>query len=330
MNVLINNRTYTTTDSIQSDMMYLPNQNYVFDLDYLSVLMVEGERALEFLQGQISCDVREVTSLQIRQGVMCNLKGRILAALDVLRFSEDCFALVLPQDLLLDTQASLAKVAMLSRVKLRQNSQYKLFGLYVQNDNELVSMDIELPTEKLGSSQNGDCFCYQLEPSFYIALVPEKKADAFAQQELLRGSLAWHALRLQRHQIEIYPETRGQFLPHRLDMHWLGYLNFNKGCYKGQEIIARTHYRATLKHQLVSFKIETPITMHSGLLIYNAEGATEVGEIIDYCPIGDNQYIITASLLIDRPHELQIKSAENQFFSFHIHAGFVVDKNLLD
>lgn len=311
MNYQINSRTYTTINSIQSDMTYLPNQNYLFDLDYLTLLTVEGDNASEFLQGQLSCDVREVTSRHMRQGVMCNLKGRILAALDVLFMDERHLSLVVPADLLLETQTSLAKAAMLSRVQLHSNQQYKIFGLYVQDKTILKSFDIELPADRLDVTRRDGLVCYQFDTSFYILLVPADKAEAIRKKS--RGSLAWHALQLQHNRVEIYPETRGLFLPHRLDLHLSGYLNFSKGCYKGQEIVARTHYRATLKHRLVNFKINTSAAIHSGLVLYSADGASEVGEIIDYCPIGDDRYIFAASVLITISNEVQIKDATNKF-----------------
>jgi folate-binding protein YgfZ len=110
------------------------------------------------------------------------------------------------------------------------------------------------------------------------------------------GSLTWHTLKLYQKQIDIYPESRGLFLPHRLGLHLSQYISFDKGCYKGQEIIARTHYRATLKHELKTYIIRTEHPLYSGQKLYNVNEETEIGELIDYSMLGDNTYLIAVSI----------------------------------
>jgi folate-binding protein YgfZ len=302
MNYLINSRNYTSVLPLSEELNFLPRQNYLFDLDYLTVLSVEGERAAEFLQGQLSCDVREVTGEQMRQGVMCNLKGRILAILDVIFQDKHNLHLVLPKDLCEATQTSLAKTALLSRVQLKPYPSIKVLGLLAE-DIENFSYSMTLPKNRYDVSHNEGVTCYNIDTNFYLMLVQvdafEKMIEPFLTDKRYRGSLAWHALQLQHHRVEIYPESRGLFLPHRLDLHQYGYLSFEKGCYKGQEIIARTHYRATLKHKLVSFTIQTDTQPQPGLPLYSEDGSVVVGELIDYCPIGDGQYRIAASVLLN-------------------------------
>ena len=82
----------------------------------------------------------------------------------------------------------------------------------------------------------------------------------------------------------------------RLDLHQTPYLSFNKGCYKGQEIIARMHYKATLKHQLGLYEISTPEKIYSGQKLLNESGA-EVGELVDYSLLGKEHYLVIVSLL---------------------------------
>jgi folate-binding protein YgfZ len=113
-------------------------------------------------------------------------------------------------------------------------------------------------------------------------------------------------LQLKQQRIEIYPESRAVFLPHRLGLHQRDYISFNKGCYKGQEIIARTHYKATLKHELKVFTIQTDATLKSGLRLLAPDSDQEIGELVDYAPIGDGLYLIAASILIDSDKHARI------------------------
>lgn len=305
MNYLINSRPYTSLSPLAEEFTYLPNQNYLFNLDYLTTINIEGEKGREFLQGQLSCDVREVTLTQMRQGVMCNLKGRILAILDVISCENNNLSLVLPKDLCDATQVSFSKAAMLSHVKLIHSPTVKVFGLFLNEVNR-SSKNIIFPNHRYDVIQNEMGACYKIDNNFYILLVPANKISEvtkpFIEDNCYRGSLAWHALQLQHHRVEIYPESRGLFLPHRLDLHRYGYISFDKGCYKGQEIVARTHYRATLKHQLVYFTLSTNTELKAGLPLFNEDGTTEVGELIDYCPLGDEEYIVSASVLLTSGH----------------------------
>lgn len=304
----VNNRQLTAFASLREELIYDSNKNYLFDLDYLAGIHVKGERSQEFLQGQLSCDLREVSEHEMRKGAMCDLKGRILALLDVVNWSGRGFQLILPRDLVSGTKASLAKTAMFSRVTLNPESSYQLLGFHLQNENDSVPFNLKLPNTPYEVIHRDSYCCYCLGNHFYIFLVDVAHAqtlrDEFAKCSQYRGSLAWHALQLQQKRIEIYPESRGLFLPHRLGLQLSGYLSFNKGCYKGQEIIARTHYRAKLKHELKIFKISTNESLHAGQKIFNDVGKIEIGELVDFCPIGNNEYLIAASVVLECPERL--------------------------
>ncbi|ETO93259.1 YgfZ/GcvT domain-containing protein [Legionella oakridgensis] len=310
---LINHRPLSIYSPLNQELFFESHKNYLFDLSYLGVMNVEGKHGSEFLQGQISCDVREINTKQMRQGALCNLKGRVTALLDVLEWQG--LHLILPDDLVIETQRSLMKAAMLSRVNVQRSSAHQLFGLYLQNKDDLLPFNIELPLERWGVSSHETYCCYHLGDNFFIVLVSSKQTatfiSSFHAQNQWRGSLAWHALQLQHRRIEIYPESRGLFLPHRLGLHLSGYLNFNKGCYKGQEIIARTHFRATLKHELKLFVIETSEPLCSGQKMYANHRDIEIGELIDFCPIKDEKFIIAASVLFDHPSQCLIEGHQH-------------------
>lgn len=305
LNYQINSRQLTVFSPLTSELAYDPNKNYLFDLSYLASIRVVGEHAQDFLQGQLSCDLREVTPLQIRQGALCNLKGRVLALLDVVNWASIGFNLIVPADLLLATEATLAKTAMFSRVSLGPATNYQLFGFYLQNPHDDIPFNIELPTSRLSVTSQDSYCCYCLQENVYIFLINNQHSQAireeFEKKLQWRGSLAWHALQLQHKHIEIYPESRGLFLPHRLGLQLSGYLSFNKGCYRGQEIVARTHYRATLKHELKLFIIQTNEPLKSGLALVSDNDNLTIGELIDFCPIGAEKFLIAVSIIFEHP-----------------------------
>lgn len=300
----INNRVYSdpSLHEILAD-----EKNYLFELNYLSLISINGERSAEFLQGQLTCDVRKVNDKTIQQGAFCNLKGRVQALADVIKW--DGYKLLLPLDLIPETINSLGKTALVSRVTLTHNTDVKIYGLRIGNPNDLLPLAFKYPNEPKTLIQHQGTCCYALGNNYFLLIIPNEKAlnftHPFAVQDQLLGDLSWHRLQLEEGRVEIYPNTRGLFLPHRLNLHRKDYISFDKGCYKGQEIIARTHYKAKLKHQLKSFTIQSSEPLVAGNNIYDLNGI-EVGELIDYSLINTDNYVIVVSILIEHPKEVRL------------------------
>lgn len=297
---LINNRPLSLYQDFAKELSFHPERNYLFDLSYLGILDITGDKALDFLQGQVTSDVKKIQDNQLIPGAICNLKGRIQTLFQACQYQG--LKLVLPQDLLADTEKTLTPAAMLSRVKLQANKEYFILGYYCQNPEDL-KLPLELPCFRYYLSENS------LHQLFLVIVNAEQKAtitEQFLIKSQFKGSLAWHTLTLLNKSFDIYPETRGEFLPHRLDLHLSDYLGFDKGCYKGQEIIARTHYRATLKHELSLFILEAETPLYSSQKILAQDSDREIGEIIDYSPINDKEFIVAASVLKDRPQEIKL------------------------
>ena len=198
----------------------LPTQNTLFDLPHLSILNIDGEKAYDFLQGQISCDVSEVNPHAMRQGALCNLKGRVLTLLDVVTWHG--LKLVLPANLLEKTQNSLTKTAILSRVTLKPATHYHVLGFYLHDTKQPLPFQGHWPTEKNSVLTQDSACAYYLGDQCYLMLVDAIQFEvikaSFMQENLLQDAHAWHALRLKCGDIQIYPESRGLFLPHRLGL----------------------------------------------------------------------------------------------------------------
>lgn len=301
----LNSRKYTTFTTIKDGLTTSKNRNYLFDLSFLGCIDVIGSKACEFLQGQLSCDLRDVTQDQMRQGAMCNLKGRVLALLDVINWKG--IHLILPNDLITETQASLAKTAMFSQVKLERSSTYQIIGFHLQDRTDLIPFNANLSDEPFEVAHEDKFCCYHLGHNYYVFLIKQSCVsdiiEPFIERNQWRGSLAWHALQLYQKRVEIYPSSRALFLPHRIDLHKSNYLSFNKGCYKGQEIIARMHYRSKPKHEIKLFTLKSNEPLHSGQRLLTQGNHLEMGELIDFCPIDDETYLLAASVVFDCPPE---------------------------
>lgn len=309
---LINSRSLDTFKPTPSELQLDHHKNYFFPLPYLSALTIDGQKAVEFLQGQLTADINQLNDNRIVQAGQCNLKGRLLALFDVVSWHG--VQLILPTDLIEPTCRSLHKTAMLSRILIKENPSIEVFGFYLQNINDLLPEQKALPNAQLAKINQLYYCAYHLGKGFYIFLIQKEHVDAItapfiAQQQML-GSLTWHTLRLSNQQINIYPESRGLFLPHRLDLQKTEYLSFTKGCYKGQEIIARTQYKSTLKHELGVYRIQTASTLFSGQKLYKPGTTVELAELVDYSFLDEDCYLIAISILKEHGDKVQLEGNE--------------------
>ena len=304
--LLVNNRQLSCFDSIHNELNYHASCNYLFDLSHLGCLEITGEHASAFLQGQISCDVNEVNDNRMRLGALCNVQGRIIALPHVIKWNG--LKMILPLDQLESIASKLIKPAMLSRVKLSPNpSEYKVFGFYLQNENDVIPLDVRLPTNVFEVVSGDNFCCYMLAPQYYVFFIKSDYAALLWERVDVaqrRGGLAWHERLLSIKHINIYPNSSELFLPHNLELHTLGFISFNKGCYKGQEIIARTHYRAKLKYNLKIINFHTTSTLYAGQQIFASENKTPIGHLVDFCPLGGSQYIIAISSILEHEYDL--------------------------
>jgi hypothetical protein len=230
-------------------------------LSHMGELSVTGPDATHFLQGQLTIDVNNIEDGDI--GLYCNKEGRIIALIHIMR-QEDGFSLLMPKDIIPTCLKKLKRYAMFSKVKLQQTENVPLF---IQKENKQTPL-----------------------------LLTEKKAhlmcETLKKDNVMLGSLAWHHHQLSQHIPSIYPNTLEKFLPHKIGLHLKGAINFEKGCYLGQEIIARMHFKAKLKQSMLLLTLKQPKAI--GETLYLEEKA--VGEIIDTSPSKDNTILALASV----------------------------------
>ena len=105
---------------------------------------------------------------------------------------------------------------------------------------------------------------------------------------------AYHRQELEQRRVLVHASTSGLYLPHTLNLHLSDIIHFNKGCYRGQEIIARMHYRGKLKYTLVFTELAVKDNIAPGEKI-------SAGEVVDCCRIDEHHYLAAISQLIPRP-----------------------------
>jgi folate-binding protein YgfZ len=197
-------------------------------LTYLSAIRFSGSDAGEFLHNQLSTDVLALANRESGFACYCEPKGRVLALMLVTKI-DDHYYVILSNELVDMVSNRLKIYVMRSKVEIEVLEKSRVLGL--QKAEALGLETSSTLTMPVPGSNN------------WFAISPDNSADE-SSQELCD---AWKASELQAGISWLGSETSGQFLPQMLGFDQIGAVNYRKGCYPGQEIVARTHYLGKIK-----------------------------------------------------------------------------------
>lgn len=219
----------------------------VAGLSHLGVIRVAGEEAAKFLQGQLTQDVALLGLSEARLAAFCNAKGRMQASFIVFKRSHEEILLVCSQDILAATLKRLSMFVLRAKAKLSDaTADYALFGLtgnaiesiavgahpaWVKADMDAANVVFLYP----GNGQPRALWC---APSG----TPVPAGDPMPLEQ-------WLWLEVQSGIAMITQPIFEAFVPQMLNYESVGGVNFKKGCYPGQEIVARSQFRGTLKRR---------------------------------------------------------------------------------
>ncbi len=218
----------------------------IYPIAYLGVLTVAGSDAAKFLQGQITCNINDITDSKSCLGAMCNPKGRAITTFLLVK-NADVFLMVLPQELLASVKKRLQMYVLRSDVILTDSSdQLCLIGL---SDGEAK------PGEALDfATSRQENIVVNLQNRRLIIAAPDNAKRFWAEQVKLgfqpEDSAQWRYLDIVSGIPWLTATTSEEFIPQMLNLDKLGGISFNKGCYTGQEIVARTHYLGKAKREM--------------------------------------------------------------------------------
>ncbi|RDX36315.1 folate-binding protein YgfZ [Kangiella sp. HD9-110m-PIT-SAG07] len=293
---------FTNQDAIQ----HIPQlQNIACELGSLGVIEVSGEDSHKLLQGQLTCDMNLINQEQASLGGLCNVKGRLHSVLYVMEF-EQCYLLLLPKKILPHVLETLTKYAAFFQTELKDASKdYELWG-HTQKAPGNHSAELEV----LSVTNLDGIYDLHLNSLFNASVLISRKERASELVSMLAGTTladknAWNYIELQAHTPMFSEESIEKHLPHSIGLHQVGGVSFDKGCYTGQEIVARMHYRGKLKTHAVLTAVESEVELNELDTIYN-DSDKKVGELIrttifdqkTYCLISLKDSALEESLFV--------------------------------
>lgn len=253
------------------------------------LIEVSGPGRREFLQGQLSTDVRRLTPERSQFSSWNNSKGRVVAVVRIFERGESVL-MVLSDSLLASMQAGLRLYILRSQVQIADASdRLARFGVTGNMAPQLLA-DCGCPApEKSGDVTTvGTTQLIRLHGVLPRVAVHGEVTALTALWTRLRergaspaGSDTWTRERIRAGEPCIHLETSGHFVAQMLGLEELDAVHFNKGCYLGQEVIARAHYRGTVKRHLRRGSCVTAETLSPGMEIQDSAHQAMVGEVVD-------------------------------------------------
>jgi tRNA-modifying protein YgfZ len=217
-------------------------------LTQLGVIMVTGAQAREYLQGQVTADLERLDADHVQLACCNSAQGRVQAVFWMMERAEG-IALVLPASMLDPTIARLRKYVLRTKAKIEAASHLHV-GLIPRTH---LPGEIALPTPRshraTAAGEAGGISYFTLPCLDDVMLVGAFDASGDSAREH-----QWKLAHLRAGLPQVYPETHEAFVAQMLNIDLLGGISFDKGCYTGQEIIARAHFRGTVKRRMILFR----------------------------------------------------------------------------
>ncbi|MEM7207215.1 MAG: folate-binding protein [Pseudomonadota bacterium] len=258
-------------------------------LDQYGLIKATGADAPTFLQAQFGNDVRNVTDENHQLNCYSTPKGRLLAIFRIFKF-DDAYFLRMPQEIVEPTLQRLRMFVLMAKVEL-ENISDQWNGIGVSGPEAGSSLAAagfaNLPTEAGLAASNGNSIVLRVPGvnERYEIFSDRASVDALAAQ--LDGHIERHdSDRWMYDEIlagipSIYEGTREEFIPQMANLEILDGLSFKKGCYPGQEIVARMHYLGKLKRRMYRFDLGTAEPPQPGSDVIDSDSGKSVGTIVD-------------------------------------------------
>lgn len=259
------------------------------ELSDFAVLDFHGEDAQGFLQGQLSSDVREVSELHAQYSSYSTAKGRMLASF--LLWQRDAhYRLLVSADLAEAMKKRLGMFILRAKVRHAIDADTVLLG--VQGDAGALAgvLGVVVPQDTGTVVQAAAGSVLALAGARWLLALSADAAPAvrtaLGQAGLTQTtSTAWRAVDIAHGLPWITAATQEMFVPQMTNMELIGAVNFKKGCYPGQEIVARTQYLGKIKRRMFRVRVADPAATPGADLFSPISGEQVIGNLVNVVPV---------------------------------------------
>lgn len=271
--------------NLRQEIELAQNAAIVTDLSHFGMIRFAGEDSETFLQGQLTCDVRLATETHAQPGAYCTPKGRMLATFLLWR-SDDGFLMQLPRELREPIQKRLGMYVLRSKVAISDASEATVrFGVAGDAGASAIG--------DLGGEPGAEDYAVARIGSIGVIRLPGKRFEIFLSpdvapatwQKLTRqcapvGADRWEWLDIREGLPTVTARTQEQFVPQMANLELIGGVSFKKGCYTGQEIVARSQYLGKVKRRMFLAHIAADLAPQPGDKLFGLGPEEQSGGMI--------------------------------------------------
>lgn len=253
------------------------------ELSHEGILRVQGPDASKFLQGQLTCNLNYLDAGTSSLGARCTPKGRMLSSFRIL-MHDDGFLLALARELLPDQLTDLKKYAAFSKAQLSDDStSWTRFGL-ANAAAALAALGLPAPDQANQVIVVDEFILLGLGDARIELWVPAARSVQIRTQLLQSLSEApldtWLLGQIRAGVGQVFAATRELFIPQMLNLQALGGVSFKKGCYTGQEIVARMQYLGKLKRHMYRLTLDGAEAPAPASQLFSPVHGSSVGEVV--------------------------------------------------
>ncbi|MCL1124071.1 tRNA-modifying protein YgfZ [Shewanella surugensis] len=269
----------------------------IIPLTHLGLMKISGEQHHSFLQGQVTTDIDSLGTDKWHWGAHCDPKGKMLASFRVFNFN-DALLMLMPNTTLQADLPLLAKYAVFSQVELTDASnEFTILGITGTQASTWIKKQFGEVNSPVSLIENG--IIIQDNDRFIIIVKPEFANQLMTNNDtFINHSATWQALEILAGYPNIDVAHQGQFVPQMCNLQAINGISFTKGCYMGQETIARMKYRGGNKRALyiISGTTTQNISLNSKLEIALDElNYRNAGKIIEI--VQDNDRVLLTAVM---------------------------------
>ena len=291
--------------------------NYYTLLQHDALLHLTGPDALKFLQGQVTCDTRSIDQAHALSGAYCTPQGRVVCDFLLCELAPEHLALRMRRDLREHSAATFGKYIIFSKAELHpQRDDWILYGCWgEQVATDLQTIFGEVPAQQYASCAGAGFVLVQTDSQgrqFECYLDSKQREDL--QEQLATAfqdgsETAWQALQIAAGIGRIESATTEEFVPQMLNYDHTGHISFNKGCYTGQEVVARLHYRGKPKRRMYGASLPEAAT--AGTPLYCADSSQSVGNVVNSVEVDAGEATALVVVVVSRvDDELRVGSPD--------------------
>lgn len=278
-------------DGLDPEAVTVPSrlpENFTAVCSNYRLFHIQGPDTNRFLQGQVTCNIDELTTSTSLTGAACTPKGRAYLLFRLLRLDDDHILMRIPEGIAEDVVAQLQKYLAFFKAEMTPADDWMILGTVgEQAAAAFTEGDIPRELDSVAATHGGYLVTTHPLPDtrprheFWLdtSLV---SADTCTDRAINpQPAVTWHLSEIQSGLITLTPETEGEFVPQNLNLHATGGISFTKGCYTGQEVIARMHYLGQLKKSLFRLQIEgasRPVRIGDAL---HQDKGRKLGTVVD-------------------------------------------------